>query len=478
MSKTRKTRKRVSKKYKRTTYKGGTEQDKKRVEKLHKENEEMFKKFSGIMEDWDKVNQKMKDKHTNKEFKEKPLIVKRLPMPVTKDRIALAAATSIVISDGISIEIENNKIKAENKKMKEHREGLFKTVDNNKDLKETLSSIIEKTEIIEKKKGLLEDILKMDQVSVEMLQNAIKEVDTDAESLILDIKKVPAVLTVPLTDIKTTYSNIENRIKNKLDMVGNVFNMNTSSAVTAIYTQIINLTYNLTTLIANAVAAKKEITKQMETIKDSTKGLKTNDPKYKEYYEMLDKLNEHHTDQANIELGYKKEDDNFDDWLKGNPKQLIELKKLVENNNKLLKDITGKLNTEGVVENIDKIKEAIKKDDEDDDSDEEEGDEVMVEIVTNPYAQQFFDQQKNPDKYIKDLDETKGDKNKIMKYTKKITVKNKKRKGVKRGFNDINNSLYLFKNHKNINKWVEQKKTKKIKAFVSKDGVIDANLLG
>lgn len=462
MSKTRKTRKRVSKKYKRTTYKGGTEQDKKRIEKLHKENEEMYKKFSGIMEDWEEVNKKMKDKHTNNEFKEKPLIVKTLTMPVTKDRIALAAATAILIPSEMTIEIENDKIKAENEKMKKQRKGLFKTMDNNKDLKETLSSIIEKTGIIEKKIGALEDILNMDQVSVEMLQNAIKDVDTDAESLILDIKNVKAT-SVDLTNIKTSYSNIESKIKTKLEVYNGVFNSKTGAATSAIYKQISTLHKALKSLITNADGEKAEITKQMNTIKDSTKGLKATDPKYKEYYEMLDTLNEHHTDQANIELGYKKEDENFDAWLKGDPKQLIELKKLVENNNKLLKDITGKLDTQGVVENVAKIKDAIKKDDEEDDSDEEEGDEVMVEIVTNPYAQQFFDQPKNP--------------NKIMKYTKKITVKNKKRKGVKRGFNDINNSLYLFKNHKNINKWVEQKKSKKIKAIVSKDGLIDANLL-
>ena len=409
------TRKKESKKYKRGAYKGG--EDKKRLEKMHKENEEMYKKFSGIMEDWEEVNKKIKEKHAT-ELK---------PETTPKDGFVLAAAIPIQITTEIT-----------NEKIKRQRDNVFKAVDEQS--KQNLGAIIENGGKIDKKIDLLEGIISQDQVDLNTLQNAIKDVDTDAESLILDIVDITKVDPDILKYIKIYHSNIKNRITNKDVDIENVFkNINKRSNGVKDY---------LDPLIAEMNALKYEKNKAIEKIKSIKidTGLK-DEPIYNKYYEMLEVLNKQHITQAQIKIGYKNEDDNFDSWLKGDAKQLIELRKLVENNNKLLKEITGEL--EKVVANISEIKETIK-------NEEDDGDEVTVEIVTYPYAQQLL-----PKKDVKGSD---------PKYTNKIRVKKKGK--IRDRLNEVNSNLTLLKNRKEIDGWIGKRQSKKIKAIIDKKGFI------
>ena len=396
---------------------------------MHKENEEMYKKFSGIMEDWEEVNKKIKEKHANELKPETTPKAETTP----KDGFVLAAAIPIQITTEIA-----------NEKIKRQRDNVFKAVDENEQSKKDLGAIIENGGKIEKKIDLLEGIINQDQVDLNTLQNAIKDVDTDAESLILDIDNLGMVVKPEiLKNIKIYHSNIKNRITNKDVDIENVFkNINNRT------TGVKNYIGPLIEAMNKLKKVKNEAIQNIKPIKIDT-DLK-DDPTYKKYYEMLEVLNKQNITQTEIEIGYKNEDDNFDSWLKGDAKQLIELRKLVENNNKLLKEITGEL--EKVVAKISELKETIKKED-------DKGNEVMVEIVTYPYAQQLI-----PKKDVKGSN---------LKYTNKIRVKNKRK--MKDGFNDINSNLTLLKNRKEIDSWIAKRQSKKIRAIIDKKGFITLN---
>lgn len=438
MSKTRKRRKRVSKKYK-----GGDEKDKKGVEKIHKKNENMYEEFLK-----------------------------------TTEQIAIVKEEFIEFLH-------------ENKFIEEFYEELFDAINVFEELEDTIYSFLEKKDVIDKKYVELNRISKLTSLNRNKLQNVIIDLDTVFESFVLDTKKIYNALLQNfnlMNKYKNGYENFVINSKNEEIRALNYkskynFNFRIINSIIESLKNIINYKQYL---IDNVNNLKDTInSSKFESI--NTKENKTemsyiniifnilqevsNHNKYDSLYSIefiikyliifnnsdidyLYGLYDKYEIQILIKYGYQKETENYDTWINGSSNDLVELKTLVFQNNKNLEKFNTVMDpkflslTNEIAGQIKKAEKANK------DGEDKNENEVNFLIETYPDALEFF---KNPKPQT------------FTKYTTRITKK--RHNPIKRRMRQVDNSMALIKHYKKIKEW-GPKKSKKIKATIDEKGEI------
>jgi hypothetical protein len=423
-------------------YKGGNERDKKGIEKMHKENEKMYEEF-------------------------------------------------LETTEQISIVKENFKKKESANLGKE----LLDAMNDFEELEDTIYSFLEKKDVIDKKYLELERISMLSSLNRNTLQNVIKDLDTVFESFVLDTNKIYDAINQNVSLIlKLQKNNGKAVIKNKeiINLVKNFETLNRHFVSNI--EELFNIIKNKQDLIDNVNNLKDTInSNKSESINTANKT--TEMPYINEILDILEQVSNHNKydslysiefiikyliifnnyqiddliglyDNYEIEIlikyGYQKENENFDTWINGSSNDLVELKKLVSNNNTNLKFFKKNMNTDFLsltTERATQIKkaeeEAKKTKDEDEDEDEDKNEnEVNFLIETYPDSLDFF---KNPKPAV------------FTNYTTRVTKKQNKK--IKRGIDEVNNRLATLTHYKKIKDW-GPKQSKNIKATIGEKGEI------
>jgi hypothetical protein len=345
---------------------------------------------------------------------------------------------------------------------------MFKMMDELEKIKPIMYSILETKIKINKKYQELNTISKLTNVNIDTtLQKVIEDVDTYVADFVLDINQIIVTDTMrekstinSSNKLEERWNNLKNNILEEVSFLKTAIKEKEGSDKNMIYLVNYNINKKLFYLIKLLkIIIDNKLSNEIENVINYKIQNAINNKIQNEHplFEKLIAITQKYINQVEIEFGYKKENDNFDNWINGRPEEKTELKKWVFQNNTNLKQFKkdtitdSKIINERATEIKKTEKEKAKNGDKDEDKNENE---VNFQIETYPDALDFF---KNPKPAV------------FTNYTTRVTKKQHKK--IKRRIDEVNNRLATLTHYKKIKDW-EPKQSKNIKATIDEKGEI------